>query len=201
MVPDKTIRWETHHRRSNVFHLAPQAPPDALQLLREPPKGVGSLIGEGAHGKAYRVIGTDYVVKEVDPPPQHMDKQRHSRVCGFAALQLNVALETGIKRLGPGATLPNGTELTTPQYHGVMLGSAIRILMSFESGGGVYQGDSRAGTHLERRAIFDAALGAVGMKPPNFYDDVPTNRETNLLARWTNDDRQQVVMLDASPLF
>jgi len=184
-----------------------EATDEVRALLRQPADEVGTWLGRGEYSTAYRVTrpGAAYVLKETHPDLDISEYEFEHR-CGFTALTLNIALELGLSRIDEAArTLPNGARLTTPHYYGAYInpGSFARILMSYEPGDPVYAGDPRAGTHGERREIFDRALDSVGMVPPRFgiYDDIPSENETNLFARHSGpQNAPEIVMIDACNL-
>jgi hypothetical protein len=203
MTPDKTVKWRRQNVPGGKLYVAPDAAADTRSLLLGPAGACGEPIGSGRFGTAYLVgDASQRVVKEVLLDAA-LAAAWLNRMCGMIALRLNIGLEAGLPRLGDRAVLPTGRKLVTPHYYGALLGDGVvRALMSFEPGDPVYQGDPRAGTHAERVAIFDAALAAVGAAPleHGHYDDIPTDKETNLFARTAADGTEEIVMLDAAEL-
>lgn len=188
VVPDGSIQWEKAAINRDIALIAPEAPAESLEWLAQQASEIGEGIDSGSQGSIYR-IATGLVMKEATRVD--ISRKAWRRNSGYSALFLNIALETGLPRIGDMACLPDGSRITTPTYFAAYITPQVsRIIMTFEEGQRSYSGDRAGGSKWERRTIYDNAYRSVGGNPSRLvgYDD----ERTNLLIR-----PGEIVKLDA----
>jgi hypothetical protein len=198
MTPDKTVSWSRKELPNGTLYLSEDASAeDAGRLTMEYPFQIGPMIG---YGRSATVRSDGDRALKVAKPGQATDLNRWRKYWGFESVLLNVALQTGMERLGEDARLPSGARLTTPTYLGAMVfhrWDEVQVLMIFESGTEPEESKDAItiGTQASRRAVYDAALETVGRDPSSLagYDD----KRDNLLIRDDAQGNVEVVKLDA----